>query len=615
MRNETHTTDRVCLPQTTCGGNSSFYLSTIPLTTSSPFVCSKTRNCMLPAQFEAIPPTLTSDRKCAASTKCTPTEYELSPPTFSVDRTCAPLRVCQQPNEFEMQAPKPDQNRVCRPTQTCTATAFEAQAPSPTSDRVCVVASVCDFYPQNTSVLPPFMTAVAQIENPVSYNSTFELLPLSKVHDRACQNFSVCDWSTEYYDMAYSDHISFRLGGLRNTWKDWALVFDSEKVEPPVSYVDARAYGMWEGLFEEVDINSDGELDTGELQEFKATNMSNSSDPSAFTKSKPAVQAEDPEAPNAYADWECKVSKVCDADPSKEYEVNGPSMFLDRECGTTTTCVPGTFEIVPPSATSNRACQTCDGVTRFTNTSNEPRCKTMALGCADTHRLLSSGAADHDVVCEACPTNHSAGVAPGTLHRSSACVPVNVSTGIIIANVSTGTIIDSSSDQSESDGGSTLSTGAIAAIVIVVLLLIIGTIVVVILKQTKWKTDKIPVVQLQPDVDLSGHGKGASFQPFAVTNLAFADPAADVSSTTLAGGVVGDGDGDGDGDGYLDVTTNETDDETRDRAVTSGSAHFVQDGFQLPRAPEAGYVRKTRWPAHATLYMQSVVVFFVFLGG
>lgn len=94
-------------------------------------VCSPWSTCSGATPIELRPPTATSDRAC---TGCNPqTEY-----ANVTQSRCVPATRCNVPLEFEAVPTTPISDRRCQQVQQCVAaTQYEHRAPTATTDRVC----------------------------------------------------------------------------------------------------------------------------------------------------------------------------------------------------------------------------------------------------------------------------------------------------------------------------------------------------------------------------------------------------------------------------------------------------------------------------------------------
>eukprot|EP01052_Picozoa_sp_SAG31_P001287 SAG31_NODE_43_length_31224_cov_10.112578_14_plen_4863_part_00 len=107
------------------------------------------------SEYENRSATLTSDRQCEAYTLCG-MRMELVPATSTSDRSCAcvrgdyldslstcrPIRNCSS-SQFEAMSPTLTSDRECEEIAVCTETEYEAAAPSQSSNRICIQISTC----------------------------------------------------------------------------------------------------------------------------------------------------------------------------------------------------------------------------------------------------------------------------------------------------------------------------------------------------------------------------------------------------------------------------------------------------------------------------------------
>ena len=186
--------------------------------------------------------------------------------SYSIEPTRAAERAA---TEYEMQRPTASSNRECALLTECAESRdeYELAAPTASSNRICRQRSVCDV------VLRP------ELERPPPGAETVEVFPGSPTHDRVCLPLSaLCDFESEYLHHVSINYDTFALGAMRSSWNDWADIFDSsnygeEEVLAAVSYDTARSYGMWDALFNEVDVNGDQVLDRQERDHFRAQNL------------------------------------------------------------------------------------------------------------------------------------------------------------------------------------------------------------------------------------------------------------------------------------------------------------------------------------------------------
>jgi len=156
------TSDRECTPAGPCGPNE---YEASPPTETEDRVCAAYTVCS-EGEYQAVAPTGTSDRECAAYTVCAADEWESAAPTATSDRTCAAYTVCAA-DEWESAAPTATSDRTCAAHTVCATDEWESAAPTATSDRTCALVTVCG-------------------------DDAYELTPPTATSDRACAPCAQC---------------------------------------------------------------------------------------------------------------------------------------------------------------------------------------------------------------------------------------------------------------------------------------------------------------------------------------------------------------------------------------------------------------------------------------
>ena len=359
-RAATNTTDAVCIANDVCGGQEARplqYVSEVSFANDGKSKCAAVRDaCDLEAngEFEAAASTLTSDRVCAPLTVCKENEFQGVQPTLTSDRACSPLTVCQAVVEYELLKPTPATDRACDVVVNCTADVqYQFMPPTPASNRICRnVSAKCEFDLTPNITKPPLNARSFQVRGP------------SETRDRLCLNVSFCDFEMEYLEHLYNDYDLLEVGAMRNTWKNWKVIFETPNLQvsdDPELQEDAeaegisldlgRAYGMTDEQFTEIDANGDSKLDQSELLSFTAkqdmTKLNTLSQSAIFPWSEGVTPPS--------ADYVCTSLTVCKA--SVEYEMLGKTMQNDRICENLSQCKAGvTYESTQPTATSDRYC-------------------------------------------------------------------------------------------------------------------------------------------------------------------------------------------------------------------------------------------------------------------
>merc|ERR1712072_35588 len=88
-------------------------------------------------QFESKKPTPSSNRECQAVTTCSVDQYESKAPTATSDRTCAALTKCATGTQYISTRATATSNRKCGSVSNCAAGSFVAAQNTATSNRIC----------------------------------------------------------------------------------------------------------------------------------------------------------------------------------------------------------------------------------------------------------------------------------------------------------------------------------------------------------------------------------------------------------------------------------------------------------------------------------------------
>eukprot|EP00729_Bicosta_minor_P022147 gene22147-19215_t len=190
------------------------------------------------AEYEAEPPTSSTDRVCFPITACNTntinpecdgaTEHETQPLTATTDRVCTPHTAPCTADEFESASPTSELDRVCTPRKTCGRGEFVARMPPHPAkeDNVCeAVAPECDSWvgyesnPHQSAtatisvgknrVCTPFTTCKQGVEYELEaptpstdrvckagtvcrHGHEYETYPIGSSFDRTCQRLTIC---------------------------------------------------------------------------------------------------------------------------------------------------------------------------------------------------------------------------------------------------------------------------------------------------------------------------------------------------------------------------------------------------------------------------------------
>lgn len=128
LSNATLSSDRECSP---CEAGQSFQPA------ANRAGCDPVSVCIPSVEFQAMPPTLTSDRLCQPITNCTADEFIARQPTATTNRLCQTLTACVT-GEFAVVPSTSTSDRLCQALRNCTAGEVTSVVPTATSDRECV---------------------------------------------------------------------------------------------------------------------------------------------------------------------------------------------------------------------------------------------------------------------------------------------------------------------------------------------------------------------------------------------------------------------------------------------------------------------------------------------
>jgi hypothetical protein len=327
-------------------------------------------------EYETVPPTATSDRECAPVTDCaTATASTVSgfgsgsgsgwdesslwmetAATRVSDSVCRYVSFCP-PGTGESEPPTPTSDRVCGPCDGtsqfqpeyagvhclplpdgCGPGFYEAKPPTPRRNITCVAVRECGA--GRYIVQPPTATTdtvCATVTTCAEVGVEFEQVPPTATSDRSCGVVSSCNFNEEYMAAAPT-----------NT---------SDRICRLVTVAACPA---------------------GQYQE-KSANRNRDRICATRTACMDAVEYEVSPG-TATTDRVCApVSEPCAA--GSQFEVAGPSSIADRICRDVTRCEAGTRQLRPPSATADRVCINCNGLTEFQSEGDRTSCERVSA-CA-----------------------------------------------------------------------------------------------------------------------------------------------------------------------------------------------------------------------------------------
>lgn len=333
----TATSDRICLPITTCDHMKSWEI--VPPTNTSDRICSLLTKCS-EEQYESVSPTATSNRKCSLCTLCKAGWFVKTSCGGHQDTVCSRCTACApfaDLVEYEHEQCTANHDTRCNPiTPRCGPSEFEVAGPTPSSDRVCTPVRKCHKCPTRGYYLPG--------EDAAGVNRS--VLTESRCMKNGEPDNDCC---------AMNGTFSCADGWVLGTHNDRSDVCFNESSfnETLVAY----SYSCYEPCVPEYEISPPGE----------------------------------------FTDRVCKTVSKCDSDT--EFVANPATAFADIVCNVTTVCQAGEYEAVAPTDESDRSCLPCDGVLGYQDRSGQLAC-TPVTACIVGSQFESSAPTQYsDRVC------------------------------------------------------------------------------------------------------------------------------------------------------------------------------------------------------------------------
>ena len=189
----TSSSDRVCKPLTVCGVGE---FKEADHTATTDRVCTTHGECV-PGQYASKAPTDTEDRQCSALTTCTGEQYESEAAQAAKDRTCSPLTTCTD-GEYESKAPTTTEDRHCATVYECAAgTEYEISAPKEKADRQCRSLTTCLSH-QFASIQPSASSDRKCDTIKYCMSDEYQTAEPTTTSDRVCADRTVCTSGKQY---------------------------------------------------------------------------------------------------------------------------------------------------------------------------------------------------------------------------------------------------------------------------------------------------------------------------------------------------------------------------------------------------------------------------------
>ncbi|EGD80794.1 hypothetical protein PTSG_11716 [Salpingoeca rosetta] len=177
----TASSDRVCLSQQACTEGQEF--ESVPASAATDRVCSKCDVCP-DDHREVAPCTLTSDRRCEACGTCDGGQFEEVPCSGTQQTVCRDCTVCT-PRQYETSPCQLQSDRQCKDLHTCSRREYETISPTATTDRACARLQVCE--DDEFETVPPTATTDRKCQITTSCRpGEVQKLPPTATSDRVC---------------------------------------------------------------------------------------------------------------------------------------------------------------------------------------------------------------------------------------------------------------------------------------------------------------------------------------------------------------------------------------------------------------------------------------------
>lgn len=444
-----------CLLCTTCTSTAQF--ATQPCTASTDRTCAPTTACIVPQTDEALPPSPTSDRVCAAP--CAASEFISIEATASTTRQCQSVSTCGS-DAFELLPPTRVADRTCVPVSACPVHRFETIPATATTDRTCgrcnncaaglgdvlvmvdVSSSVCGGDGSNFAEVQDFLTrtirsmpigqtgirvALLTFSTTATVHSTF-LQSVSQDAVAALVSTITCTGGSTATDAA------FRVArtAVLNPFLTTSTGFRAFSVPVQIIAVSNGGATVPLPLLDELAlldariaryVVSIGSLSAAETAEVLSIVNQDATRVSAVTTFEDLNTVD----ANFFTD------DICQPCLSSQYQESTCTTTTDVVCFPWQTCNASAFEAAGPTASSDRdcrACNPCAGGTQYTTTPCGATTDATCTPCAAPCRAFSFEATpctpSSNRVCQACDFDCASGsflVAPCSATRNRVCGP------------------------------------------------------------------------------------------------------------------------------------------------------------------------------------------------
>ena len=356
----TSTSDRVCLPLTTCADATEYE-------TSAPVLAQSNYPDGANQPVHAI-----SNRECTLLTVCAVgEEFQSSPPQHNADRACSKLHpLCAADTEYEAVVPDATTDRVCdRVAAECQVGEFERRAPTVTTNRECELCGPGsvddDMDPRTPCVFCQGGTyqnsagATACIDSThVCPVGTEEVQGTNRSTARICRQ---CNGVTEYQDLAG-----------QSACKSVSECGPGTFVAAEQTAASDRSCTPCDGIIEYQDKS---------MQLF-CVPMSSACG-YGFHESAPGTAQTD------------RVCTACEAGVTYQDQLD------QTECLPVTSCTAGSATFRAPTPGADRICIACDGTSAYQDEDGAEKCKAVTMCDAASQFVAVPATASSDAQCAA----------------------------------------------------------------------------------------------------------------------------------------------------------------------------------------------------------------------
>ena len=387
-----------------------------------------------PGSEESTTPTATTDRLCSScgegtyqdepnriqckpASACTAAEFETGVATFTSDRTCAALRQCDVllgggesgSGEFV----DDDQG-----DEVDSSTEYYYSSHTATTDRECLDATVCG---SGQGVVAPLTRTSDRTCEPCDGILTFSASAGASPCRQVRTNCGLNEYGTRLPTV--SSDRTCAIATVCNTANGTEFIVSQPSVSANRVCSVVSTCHVGTVMTGEPSATTDRVCDTcdGETTYHNTEYDEDGCQPTTPCRS----GTYEMDAPTVSSDRQCHWLSTCDTSQGLMFISEEMTATTDRVCRNTRTCHRGSAEQTPPSATTDRRCRTCDGVTEYQGDDGANRCNNVTAICPTTTYQLQHPTSSTDRLCgsvTSCPPGSMIEV-QSTSTSNAACSP------------------------------------------------------------------------------------------------------------------------------------------------------------------------------------------------